>query len=73
MAFWGRVVEHTSTILESTMLCTYRRKTGSRSALYTSIQPHRAPGQGSSLLIPFMAMAGTSPMRSEIGRVFCPL
>ena len=38
----------------------------------TSIQPQRDPGQGISLLIPFMLMPGTSPIISCSRVVFTP-
>ena len=67
---WGSVVEHTSSILDTTMVWMYPRKFSSLSALYTSIQPQRLPGHGISLLTPFMEMAGTSPTMSESFTIF---
>src|SRR5208337_3653975 len=73
ITFCGSVVEQTSSILSSTMLFMYFAKTGSLSALYTSIHPHRAPGQGSSLEIPFMEIPHTPLITSAKGTDFLPL
>ncbi len=70
---WGRVVEQTSFIFPFRIRLTYLRKCSSLSLLYTSIQPQREPGQGSSLEMPRMEMAGTSPITSQIGTVVSPL
>ena len=69
IAICGSVVEHTSDIFWCKMVLMKRAKVGSLSALYTSIQPQRAPGQGSSLDTLFMVIAGTSPIISPIGTV----
>src|SRR5512135_608332 len=73
ITFCGSVVEQTSSILSSRMLFTYFVNSGSFLALYTSIQPHREPGQGSSLEMPFIEIPHTLPITSASGIAFFPL